>query len=388
MSQQYDGHIFLASGFAAKYPEGGGNFSVPLQWALGLKRLGLNFTWLEIMPASDDAQRDNECMRIFDERLRKLDIPYALLFHREPQEQHDLGQFDFHGMSEAVFKGLLPGSTLLNLSYSIHPPLISLFERRIYCNLDPSEICYWMEKMEMGQSSHSEFCIVALNINSPECHLPVPPAGVKWNTFYPLVDTQFLLKCPRPAQNRITTVGQWYWNGYFEFEGGYRDLSKHAMLRPYMDIPSAVPEVEWELAMHMNHGDSEVERIQQFGWKHVFPHNVVSSPADYYRYIENSLAEFTPVKVDDLTRTGWISDRAAAYFALGRPVITESTGAEPYLPQESGFLWVKDRESAIEAARRVLGEWDILSNAARECAVEYFDSIKNLKKILGLNTAD
>jgi hypothetical protein len=31
--------IFLGCGFAAKYREGGGNFSVPLQWMLGLRRL-------------------------------------------------------------------------------------------------------------------------------------------------------------------------------------------------------------------------------------------------------------------------------------------------------------------------------------------------------------
>ena len=34
--------IFLGCGFAAKYREGGGNFSVPLQWMLGLQRLKLD----------------------------------------------------------------------------------------------------------------------------------------------------------------------------------------------------------------------------------------------------------------------------------------------------------------------------------------------------------
>jgi len=50
--------IFLGCGFAAKYPEGGGNFSVPLQWMLGLRRLGLDAVWLELLPATalaDDA---------------------------------------------------------------------------------------------------------------------------------------------------------------------------------------------------------------------------------------------------------------------------------------------------------------------------------------------
>ena len=33
--------------FVAKYPEGGGNFSVPLQYVLGLRRMRVPFLWLE-----------------------------------------------------------------------------------------------------------------------------------------------------------------------------------------------------------------------------------------------------------------------------------------------------------------------------------------------------
>jgi hypothetical protein len=87
--------------------------------------------------------------------------------------------------------------------------------------------------------------------------------------------------------------------------------------------------------------------------------------------------------VDDVTRTGWISDRAAAFLALGRPVITESTAAEIYLPAESGFLWMHDKASAVECARRVLQDWERLSRSARECAVECFDSVKTIRRILG-----
>ncbi|PYK55950.1 MAG: hypothetical protein DME48_02985, partial [Verrucomicrobia bacterium] len=50
--------IFLGCGFAAKYREGGGNFSVPLQWMLGLRRLKFDAIWLELLPATDDSQAD------------------------------------------------------------------------------------------------------------------------------------------------------------------------------------------------------------------------------------------------------------------------------------------------------------------------------------------
>ena len=58
--------IFLGCGFAAKYREGGGNFSVPLQWMLGLRRLGLDAIWLELLPATKDARADEARIRIFN----------------------------------------------------------------------------------------------------------------------------------------------------------------------------------------------------------------------------------------------------------------------------------------------------------------------------------
>ena len=54
----FDVTIFLGCGFAAKYREGGGNFSVPLQWMLGLRRLKLDAIWLELLPATDDPRTD------------------------------------------------------------------------------------------------------------------------------------------------------------------------------------------------------------------------------------------------------------------------------------------------------------------------------------------
>ena len=62
-------------------------------------------------------------------------------------------------------------NTLLNLSYSIHPPFLLQFERRIFCDLDPSEIFYWMTKMEMGQSHHHEFWTIGLNVHGRDCQL-------------------------------------------------------------------------------------------------------------------------------------------------------------------------------------------------------------------------
>ena len=65
------------------------------------------------------------------------------------------------------------------------------------------------------------------------------------------------------------------------------------------------------------------------------------------------LAEFTAIKgVDVAWQTGWVSDRAAAFLALGRPVITEDTGAARYLPRESGFRFIRNIDQAEDGGER------------------------------------
>ena len=136
--------------------------------------------------------------------------------------------------------------------------------------------------------------------------------------------------------------------------------------------------------MNLKSDDPEIGRLRQRGWRVVSPHRVARTPAAYRRYIANAAAEFTAIKgVDVAWRTGWLSDRAATFLALGRPVITEDTGAGRYLPEKNGFIFVRDLETAAAAAREVMADWPRLARQARACAMESFDSAKNLRKILG-----
>jgi hypothetical protein len=378
--------IFLGCGFAAKYREGGGNFSVPLQWMLGLRRLKLDAIWLELLPATDDLRADEARIDNFQRRLRQHGLAgrYCLLYQEPARDAHDLGGMRCIGMSRHALLDRLAGpNALLNLSYSIHPPFLLQFERRIFCDLDPSEIFYWMTKLEMGQSYHNEFWTIGLNVHGRDCQLPKSP--LSWKTFYPLADTHLLRRRPRPTVPKLTTIGQWYWTGAVEVNGTFPDLSKKFAFEPYLDLPKRIPEARFELAMNINADDPERARLTKRGWHVVDPHRVARTPGFYRGYMSGSLAEFTAIKgVDVAWRTGWLSDRAAAFLALGRPVITEDTGAAKYLPLENGFQFVDGIIEAAEAVKEVLGDWPRCSRRARECAVEVFDSTKNLRKILAL----
>jgi hypothetical protein len=169
--------------------------------------------------------------------------------------------------------------------------------------------------------------------------------------------------------------------------GEFPDLSKKFAFEPYLDLPRRVPKARFELAMNLNAGDPEIARLRERGWDVVSPHRVARTPGAYRRHLAKALGEFTAIKgVDVAWRTGWVSDRAAAFLALGRPVITEDTGAGEYLPRENGFRFVSGIDEAEAAANEVLADWPRLSKEARNCAVETFDSARNLRKILGLAT--
>jgi len=378
--------VFLGCGFAAKYREGGGNLSVPLQWMLGLRRLKRDAIWLELLPGTNDPRGDQVNIDNFQLRLREhgLGGRYCLLFQKSASDAHDLDEMRCIGMSKRELLDRLDGpNALLNLSYSIHPPLLLQFERRIFCDLDPSEIFYWMTKMEMGQSQHHEFWTIGLNVHGHDCRLP--KSSLCWKTFYPLVDTQLVRRQPRPRLPKFTTIGQWYWGGSVEVNGTFPDLSKKIAFEPYLDLPKRIPEARFELAMNIKAEDSEKARLRGCGWHIVDPHRVARTPSTYRRYMAGALAEFTAIKgVDVAWRTGWLSDRAAAFLALGRPVITEDTGAEKYIPWGSGFRFVRDAREAETAVKEVLWDWARLSKEARNGAVEIFDSAENLRRILAL----
>lgn len=351
---------------------------------LGLRRLGLDAIWLELLPATPNRDEDHLNVRHFQRQLRSYDLAgkYCLLYQNPPADAHEMENFECIGISRRELRARLAGpNVLLNLSNSFHPPFLLGFERRIFCDLDPSEVFYWMTKLEMGQSHHHEFCTIGLNVGSPDCRLPASP--LRWRTFYPLVDCEFYRLGPAPARQKFATIGQWYWGGGVEVDGGFPDLSKKHAFQKYLDLPRCLPDVDFELAMNITADDPELSRLRGHGWTVVNPHKIAATPRAYRRYLGKNTGEFTAVKgVDVAWRTGWVSDRAAAFLATGRPVITEDTGAVAYLPADSGFRFVHDVASAKDGIESVLKDWPTAQRQARRTAEEVFDAPKNLRLIL------
>src|SRR5208337_3786170 len=117
-----------------------------------------------------------------------------------------------------------------------------------------------------------------------------------------------------------------------------------------------------------------------FSFRPVVP---MSLDLDVYRqYLFDSRGEFTVAK--DLyvrTRSGWFSDRSVCYLAAGRPVVTQKTGFEKYVPEGRGPVGFDNADDAVAAIRKVNADYAGHCRAAREIAAEYFDANKVLDEM-------
>jgi len=136
-----------------------------------------------------------------------------------------------------------------------------------------------------------------------------------------------------------------------------------------------------ELATDLNSGP-DYERALAGGFA-IRPAVPMSLDIDTYReYISSSRGEFTAAKDRYVrTRSGWFSDRSVCYLAAGRPVITQRTGFEKFIPTGAGLMGFDNADEAVDAVRAVNADYARHARVAREIACEYFDALKLLDEI-------
>jgi hypothetical protein len=82
------------------------------------------------------------------------------------------------------------------------------------------------------------------------------------------------------------------------------------------------------------------------------------------------------------TNGGLLSDRSAYYLASGRPVLARDTGIRDLYPTGEGLLTFTTLEEAAAGVEAIRTNPARHVRAAREIAVEYFDSDKVLGRLL------
>jgi len=122
----------------------------------------------------------------------------------------------------------------------------------------------------------------------------------------------------------------------------------------------------------VEHGWSQTDSIQ------------ISKDVDCYRnYIQQSRGEFTVARDQYVRpRTGWFSDRSACYLAAGRPVITQETGFNKFLPTGNGLFGFSAMDDILKAVDEIESDYEGNCKAAREIAREYFEAEKVVEALL------
>lgn len=377
--------IVLGGGFLAGYPEGGGHWTAFLQYLLGLRALGHDAWWLELLQGSGDPARDQWRIDTFFARLAEHGLAdrCALLLAPKGVAAPALESAEPHGLGRGALSELARSADLLwNFAGALPPPLLNLFRHRVLVDVDPGHLHVSASGLDLGIHEHHAFLTVGSKLHDPDC--AVPTLGVPWQRFVPFVHLPLWPRAPDPGRDApFTSVTQWTWEELW-MGGRVLSVSKRDAYLRYLAVPARAGR-PFELAANIHPEDRTGDRelLARHGWRLVDPHCVAGSPTTYRDYLRRSRAEFACAKpIYRELRTGWFSDRSAAYLASGRPVLFEDTGIGERLPTGSGLLLFRTLEEAVAAVAELDRDWARHSRAARALAEEVLDARRCLPAML------
>jgi hypothetical protein len=365
--------VAIVAGALANKPFNGGEAWVRLSWALGLRRLGFDVHFVEQLPSGDDDGR-----RWFEEVTREfgLDERATLLCGDDPGEPQ-----------RAALAEIASGAELLvNLSGHLTcPELLRGPRERLYVDLDPGFTQSWHADpaVDFELSGHDHYATVGLEVGQPGCR--VPTSGIDWIPTLPPVLLDFFPERPAPpAPMRFTTVATWRSpSGSVTIDGETMSL-KHHQFRRVIGLPGRLPEAVFEIALSIHPGDAaDLDALVAHGWRVVEPREVAGDPLAFGEYVAGSGAEFSVAQgayVD--SRSGWFSDRTAAYLAAGRPALVQDTGIGGDLLPRAGLLTFGSLDEAVAGAEAIAADPSGHAAAARAFAEDRLDSDIVLGRLL------
>ncbi|MDQ3145479.1 MAG: glycosyltransferase, partial [Actinomycetota bacterium] len=277
------------------------------------------------------------------------------------------------GLDAASLRDAVEGADLLlNISGHVKADVVlDGVKRRAYLDQDPVYTQLWLIEhgVDLGLERHDVLFTVGMNVGTS--HSPVPDAGRTWH-HCPSVVVPELWPCdPDPSCTRFTTVASW---------GRYADLqhrgrwycSKRDQFRRLAGLPRASDQ-PMEVAMREAGGDDpDLALLRDAGWI-VTDAGALAERSAYSRYIRGSRAEIGIAKHAYVEgRAGWLGDRSCHYLASGKPVLTQSTGIERWLPTGRGLLTFRDQDEAVSAVHAVNADYAAHSRAARSLVERYF----------------
>jgi hypothetical protein len=258
-------------------------------------------------------------------------------------------------------------------------PWLFEIEARALIDLDPvfTQIRHLTDP-DAGERArrHTAFFTVGENIGRGA---DVPDDGLPWHpTRQPIVLENWPVCDPPPGAGFSTVM---LWDSYpaREFEGRRYGM-KSESFEPFFDLPARVSST-MELAV--GSASAPRDRLREHRWLVRDSREPTRDPWTYSRYIAASLAEFSVVKqAYAATRSGWFSDRSAAYLASGRPVLLQESGFSDWLESGTGVLSFETPDQAVGGIEEIQRNYPLHSRAARDLAESHFDSKRILSDLV------
>jgi hypothetical protein len=380
--------IAIVAGAVANKPLNGGESWVRLSWLLGLRRLGFDVCFVELLDTAtciDDAGRpaafaSSANLAQFERAVDEFALQGAVALLDARGER-------LYGLdTDELGERFADAEVLFDLSGHLGElDLARRARRRVYVDLDPGFTQAWHADPALGftLAGYDHYVTVALNLGTPVC--AIPTAGLQWiPTLPPVVLEQWRSEPAALDPYRFTTVASWRSpHGSIELDGRTLGLKHHEMRR-LLELPQRVAGAQFELALDIHPADAaDREALEAHGWEIVAPRRVAGTARAFREYVRGSSAEISaaqPAYVE--TASGWFSDRTAAYLAAGRPALVQDTGIGASLPLGEGLLTFSSPREAADGARRILADPLAHAEAARALAERHLDSDLVLGRLL------
>jgi hypothetical protein len=367
--------IIVTSAWGAGYLEGGGMQWLNLHYVAGLRALGYEVFWLDVLgPPKKGAARSLDAMvEGFRAQCEQFGLGdhWAILYDNR----------QVFGMTEGLLHSLCGDAALLiNLCGALKDnELLRRIQRRAYFDLDPGFTHVWAQEWDMDLSKHNLFFTVGLNVGQPDFGIPL--RGIEWQTFLPPVALEYWPVQTDGNAVNFTTVGQWR-GQYAVWKDEIYGPKSDEFLK-FVELPRKTPQpIELALLIHETETDDLAE-LRKNNWRLVNPHEAAGGCHGFRSYIQRSRAEFSVAKQGYVkTQSGWFSDRTACYLASGRPVLVQDTGFGRHLPTGRGLLTFTTLEEAVQGIESINADYGAHSVAARKLAEEKLAAPKVLQSIL------
>lgn len=385
----------IVSGFAGLFPTGGATWDY-IQYPLGLHMMGHDVYYLE----------DTMLYPVYQNSGDKWDdCAFGVSYLKKAME--DVGLADrwayrdvvtgkLFGMPEKEFKELCnTADVLINVSSSIFfKEEYMQIPVKILVDTDPmfTQYQYHLKLIAGGSEArvasdymhaHNLFFTFGLNIGNPDCRIPVYDFDWK-TTKKPICLKYWDQPSMEPLKYGFTSIMNWTERPDFMYEKETWG-QKNKEFQKFFDLPSIARE-KFEIIINRPKDDGtskSIDHLRKCGWNVLSPDELIADLNLYRNFVQSSQGEFSITKETYIkSNSGWFSGRSAVYLASGKPVITQDTRWSDYIPSGNGVIAITDLSSAVEAVKEVTGNYRHHSKAARNIAMDYFDSTLILSDIL------